>query len=136
MKSGRDEAGPCLVDAKPQRHELKCNYDGPVVDERKCVQLHVRPGVMWPLSTSDIRIEVDIARHRHHRQLVITWDGGSSGGGSSVQSLDGEGEPFLHVRTIKDAPAAPWQFVAEVYDDHGRVVGRDTAEIRMPEGDQ
>ncbi len=106
------------------------------VDERKCVQLHVRPGVMWPLSTSDIRIEVDIARHRHHRQLVITWDGGSSGGGSSVQSLDGEGEPFLHVRTIKDAPAAPWQFVAEVYDDHGRVVGRDTAEIRMPEGDQ
>lgn len=30
VKSGRDEAGPCLVDAKPQRHELKCNYDGPV----------------------------------------------------------------------------------------------------------
>ena len=53
-----------------------------------------------------------------------------------MQSLDGEGEPVLHVRTIKDAPAAPWQFVAEVYDDRGRLVGRDVAEIRMPEGDQ
>ena len=107
-----------------------------VVNERKCVQLHVRPGVMWPLSSGDIRIEANIARHAHHRQLVISWDGGSAGGGSSMQSLDGEGEPVLHVRTIKDAPAAPWQFVAEVYDDRGRLVGRDVAEIRMPEGDQ
>ena len=102
------------------------------VDERDCVQLHVRPGVMWPLSSSDIHIEAKVARHAHHRRFAIAWDGGAAGSGSSVQSLNGDDEPFLHVRTIKDAPAARWQFVAEVYDDHGRVVGRDIAEIRMP----
>ena len=104
-----------------------------VVAARERLDLHVRPDVMMPMTSDDIRIEARLARHPDHRQLAITWDGGAAGGGSSVRTLDGDAEPYLFVRTLRNQPAATWRFVAEVYDDRGKVVARDAAEIRMPE---
>ncbi len=88
---------------------------------------------MMPMTSGDIRIEARIARHPNHRQLAITWDGGAAGGGSSVLTLNGDAEPYLFVRTLKNQPAATWQFVAEVYDDRGKVLARDAVKITMPE---
>lgn len=103
-----------------------------VVRELDCLELHVRPQIMLPLTRVDVRVELRIRRHAHHRLWSLAWDGGPAGAGSSAQTLHGEDEPFLHTRTLRDTPAAPWIFVAAVFDGNGKMTGRKTAGIVMP----
>jgi hypothetical protein len=114
--------------------EAPPRFQTEVIAERACLELQVRPRIMLPLSRGDIRIELRIARHAHHRQFSVAWDGGFAGAGGSAQSLHGEDEPFLHVREVKNQPAAPWHVVAAVFDTKGKLLRRKTADILMPDG--
>jgi hypothetical protein len=104
-----------------------------IVQELACLQLQVRPQIMLPLTRTDLHVEARVRRHAHHAQLSIAWDGGLAGAGGSAQTLHGDDEPALVVRTLRDKPAATWQFVAAVFDRSGKLTGRDVASIRMPE---
>lgn len=114
-----------------------------VVKELDCLELKVSPPIMLPLTKHTIRVELRIRRHDHHARWALAWDGGSAGAGSSSQSLHGgmkdpkTQEPieddYLHVRELRDKPAAPWTFVAAVFDWQGKLTNRKTADILMPE---
>ena len=97
-----------------------------------CLRLQVRPQVMLPLTRSDIRVELRIPRHAHHRQYAIAWTSDTGSVGSTVRDLDGEASAVLHPLLLRDQPAGHYLFVAGVYDTAGKLVGRETAEIRTP----
>jgi hypothetical protein len=101
------------------------------VEGLACLELKVTPRIMLPLTRTDVRVELRIRRHSDHRQWSLAWDGGLAGGGSSAAVLRGEDEPFLHTRTLRDVPAAGWQFVAAVFDGKGKITGRQVAEILL-----
>jgi hypothetical protein len=96
-----------------------------------CLLLLVRPLVM--LQRGDIRVEMRVARHADHRRLVLTWDGGAAGAGSSREQLEGDEAEVLHTRWLKSQAPGHYVFLATVLNARGRLVGRATAEIRAPE---
>lgn len=111
----------------------KPKFSTEIEAELACIELQVRPRIMLPMTRQDLRVEMRVRRHADHRFLALRWDGGHAGAGGSSQQLRGKDEEFLLVRTIKNQPAAPWQFVAAVFDARGKLLGRDVAEIQMPE---
>jgi hypothetical protein len=96
-----------------------------------CVLLSVRPLIM--LQRGDIRVEMRVSQHADHRWLVLTWDGGNAGAGSSREQLAGENADVLHTRWLRAQAPSEYLFVSAVYNGRAIVVGRDTAEIHTPE---
>jgi hypothetical protein len=102
--------------------------------ERCLARLIVAPRIMLPLTRGDIRVEVLVPIHADHRLLVIALDGGTAGADGTRRELRGHLETDgLHTFRFRHKPAAAWEIVAAVYDDRGRPVGQDVAQIRTTE---
>lgn len=101
-----------------------------------CVGLKVRPSVMMasPWAKYDITAEIRVRRHADHRQLLIEWSrDGVHDGSSGPRQLEGAGAPFLHtLGPLRDKPGGHYEFIATVYNQMGKVVGRDRARILTP----
>jgi hypothetical protein len=103
---------------------------GTLYGAEKRVTLQVRPQVMLPMTRNEVRVEMRVPRHADNRLLVVTWDGGPTGkGGAGYRELEGEASAALFTDWIKDLPAAPYVFVAALYDSRGKLAGRDVATI-------
>lgn len=101
-----------------------------------CVQLKVRPAVMFanPWAKYDVTAEIRVRRHDDHRRLFIEWTrDGLHDGSSGPRELDGARAPFLHtLGPLRDKPGAQYEFIATVYNQMGKVVGHDRARILAP----
>lgn len=96
------------------------------------VALQVRPQVMLPMTRRDVDVQMRVPRHADNRLLVLTWDGGPSGqGGAAYRDLEGDASPALFTDRLRELPAAPYVFVAAVYDSRGQLTGRAVADIRL-----
>jgi hypothetical protein len=95
-----------------------------------CLTLQVRPQVMLPMTRRDITVEVRIPRHAHHRKFAIAWTSDVGTEGSTVRDLEGEASAVLQPLLLRDQPAGHYWFTAAVFDDTGRRVGQQSAEIR------
>ena len=104
----------------------------PVGTSEACLRLQVRPTVMLPMTRSNIRVELRIPRHAHHRRYAIAWTSDVGSEGSTQRQLEGEASAVLQPLLLRDQPAGHYQFVAAVYDDLGKLIGRETSEIRTP----
>ncbi len=101
-----------------------------------CVRVKVRPTVMLPMGKYTIDVEVRVLRHDDHRRLLIEWTRDGVHDGSSTRELAGASAPFLHtLGPMRDKPGAEYEFMATVYDQAGKTVGRDHARILAPSRD-
>jgi hypothetical protein len=73
-------------------------------------------------------VRVRVRPHPEHRLLVLSWDGGSAGAGSSRRALDGREAPITWTFQMRDVPAGRYLYVATVFDTRGKLVGRATAQ--------
>lgn len=71
---------------------------------------------------ADIRVEVWVRRHRHHRRLIVAWDSEAEGGAFEAQ-VDGAAGPALYTRLVRGLGAGDYEFTAVVVDRDGRHVG-------------
>jgi hypothetical protein len=96
-----------------------------------CIRLQVRPQMM--LQRGDIRIEARIPRHVDHRAYALSWTSDVGTEGGTRRQLEGEESSVLQTHWLKDYPPAHYLFTSAVYDQAGKIVGRDQAEILTPE---
>ena len=76
-------------------------------------------------------VRVRVRQHPEHRLLVLTWDGGAVGGGQSRRALEGDDAAITWTFRLRDQPAGRYVFVATVFDDRGRPVGRVRTETLL-----
>lgn len=93
-----------------------------------CVRLQVRPRIL--LFRGDVDVQARVARHVDHRRLLVAWDSDQGAAGSRLFSLEGDHDRVLFQWWNRDQPPAHYAFEARVYDDHGKQVGFDRAEIQ------
>lgn len=84
--------------------------------------------IQQPLNVNDYQVDVRINPHPEHRLLVLSWDGGDAGAGSSYRKLQGRGDAIAHTFKIRGQPSANWTYVAAIYDDRGKRVGMRSIE--------
>ena len=104
---------------------------GSRVHAASCISLRVRPGVM--LQRSDVTIETRIARHADHRRLAVSWASDNGKDGGFQVSLDGDQAPAFRSDVVRDMPPANYALIAAVYDTRGKMIARESAEIRTVE---
>ena len=97
----------------------------------RCVWLHVRPTVL--LRRGDIDVEARVARHADHRRLTIAWISDVGAEGRSDEMLDGDMARVVYQQWLRDQPAGRYRFVAQVLNEHDRIVGQDEVWIIGPE---
>lgn len=102
-------------------------WTGRAFAAEKCVSLKVRPTIM--LLRSDVDVQIRVSRHDHHRLLFIEWESDIGYAGSRAIGLEGADAPVLFQWYERQYPPANYQFVARVFDEMAREVGRAGAQI-------
>ena len=85
------------------------------------------------LQRSDVTIETRIARHADHRRLAVSWASDNGKDGGFQVSLDGDQAPAFRSDVVRDMPPANYALIAAVYDTRGKMIARESAEIRTVE---
>jgi hypothetical protein len=80
--------------------------------------------IQQPLNRYEYGVRVRVRQHPEHRLLVLEWDGGESGAGSSRRDLEGRDAAITWTFHVRDQLAGHYHYVATVYDDRGKPVGR------------
>jgi len=112
---------------------LSSNQEGTVVHAEPCVVLRVRPQIM--IARGDIRIEARIVRHPDHRAyaIIVTSPDGyeTISGPRELSGVDG---PALVDLLLRSYSAAHYNIEIRIYDQLGRIVGRDRQSIQTADG--
>lgn len=87
--------------------------------------------IQQPHSVNDYAVRVRVNRHPEHRLLVLSWDGGRAGAGSSRRALDGTYAEEVHTFKIRGQQASTWTYVAAVYDARGKRISRVTLDTLL-----
>src|SRR5258708_5710835 len=95
--------------------------------------LVVRPLIL--LSRGDVRVEARVPRDTDNRLLAITWSSDVGTAGETIRQLDGEDAAVLHTLWLPNTPPAHYLFLATLIDRHGKIAGRDRAEIHTSGAD-